>query len=56
MIKNCSTCERRDRRTNGWRCLVFAKNPENCWAWTDDPDWEKKVKEQVERYREGEIE
>jgi len=25
--------------------------PENCWAWTDDPNWDKKVKEAVERYK-----
>ena len=53
MIKKCSTCERRDKRTNGRRCRVFAKKPENCWAWTDDPDWEVKVKKAVKRYEEG---
>ena len=53
MIKNCSTCERRDKRTNGRSCRVFAKKPKNCWAWTNDPDWEVKVKEAVKRYEEG---
>lgn len=24
----------------------------DCWAWTDDPDWAKKVKEAVEKYKE----
>jgi len=29
-------------------CLIA----DDCWAWTDDPDWAKKVKEAVEKYKE----
>jgi len=55
-IKDCTTCERRDKRTGGRRCRVFIEKPENCWAWTDDPDWDAKVEEAVKRYKEGRFE
>lgn len=28
------------------KCLIA----DDCWAWTDDPDWEEKVKQEVEEY------
>ena len=31
-------------------CAALKPKPEKCWAWTDDPDWAKKVKEQVRIY------
>lgn len=24
---------------------------QECWAWSDDPDWEKKVKKAVQEYK-----
>lgn len=54
--KDCTNCERRDKRTGGRRCRVFIEKPENCWAWTNDPDWDVKVEEAVKRYKEGRFE
>ena len=49
-MKNCDNCERRfkDGRLKG--CHVFTEKPDNCWAWTDDPDWLEKVNEAVNNY------
>lgn len=52
-INGCSTCAKFKEATN--QCIVLREPIENCWAWTDDPDWEKKVKKQVEEYRKGKI-
>ena len=49
-LRDCFNCERRDKRTGGARCKVFFERPDNCWAWTDDPDWEKKVEEATRQY------
>jgi len=51
MKKTCANCERSYKGGKGNRCRVFSPMPENCWAWTDDPNWDKKVKEAVERYK-----
>lgn len=45
---DCQTCERRKKRGVG--CQVFKSKPKECWAWTDDKDWLKKVKIAVEDY------
>lgn len=47
MMQDCSTCERRSKKG----CKVFTSKLKKCWAWTDDPDWEKKVKKAVEKYK-----
>ena len=49
-MKSCENCERRDKHKEN-RCQVLKEKPEKCWAWTDDPDWEKKVSEQVKQYQ-----
>lgn len=46
-MEQCKGCKRLMK--NG-ECSVFKPKPKNCWAWTDDPDWAKKVREQVLRY------
>jgi hypothetical protein len=52
--KNCDTCTK--KTPAGKRCRVLkemiGKN-EECWAWSDDPDWEKKVKKAVQEYALG---
>ena len=50
-IKTCANCERSYKQSNGRRCRVFISKPEKCWAWTDDPEWDKQVKAAVERYK-----
>ncbi len=44
----CETCTRSSIYSKS--CKVFKKPPKNCWAWTDDPNWEQKVKKAVQEY------
>ena len=32
-------------------CAALKPKPEKCWAYTTDPDWAKKVREQVDIYK-----
>lgn len=48
---NCANCERRGRFEIG--CQTFKEEPENCWAWTNDKDWLKKVDKACKEYRSG---
>ena len=50
MGKSCETCQRFTKRIR--QCKVMNELIKDCWAWTDDPDWAKKVKEAVEKYKE----
>ncbi len=47
-MHKCPTCEKRwpDDREG---CQVFTECPGECWAWTDDRDWEKKIIAQMKR-------
>jgi hypothetical protein len=41
------------KRTNDKRCHVLTEmvgKTGECWAWSDDPEWEKKAKAAVEAY------
>lgn len=63
----CDTCKKLVVKKNGEKeCAVLQTKRrglsqpetlpvwgENCAAYTDDPDWEKKVKLAVARYQEG---
>lgn len=53
-VRGCKTCMKRWKQ----RCGVL-KEPiglrEECWAWTDDPDWWRKVQAAMARYKEGYI-
>ena len=52
--KRCSSCAKNALADNG--CQVLTERigmKENCWSWTDDPDWEAKVEAAVKRYKEG---
>ena len=44
----CETCTRSSAYSK--RCKVFKEPPQDCWAWTDDPDWERKVKKAIQEY------
>lgn len=50
MDKNCETCQRFNKRTK--QCHVMKELIKDCWAWTDDKDWFKKVKQAVYEYKE----
>ncbi len=50
----CNTCSKRRNKLGLPHCAVLTENiglKQKCWAWTDDPDWEKKAKEAAEKYR-----
>jgi hypothetical protein len=35
--------------------LVMKELLKDCWAWTDDKDWQKKVRKAVENYKAGRV-
>ncbi len=47
---SCETCE---KRGTSYRkgCLVFTREPDECWAHTTDSDWARKVNEAVRKYQ-----
>lgn len=50
-MKRCDTCQKISK--SGKACRVLKETigkTEECWAWTDDPEWEEKVKKQVKDY------
>lgn len=50
MDKNCETCQKFNKRTK--QCEVMKELIKDCWAWTDDKNWLKKVKQAVNEYKE----
>jgi hypothetical protein len=48
-LPKCSKCERRNKRRPG-ECKVMKVQFGSCWAYTDDPDWEVKVRRAVAEY------
>jgi len=48
IMEQCKGCQRLMK--NG-ECAALKPKPENCWAYTTDPDWAKKVREQVDIYK-----
>ena len=52
--KRCSTCAKNSLMDSS--CQVLKERiglKQECWAWTDDEDWERQVEEAVRRYRDG---
>ena len=47
--RTCKTCQRFDKRSG--KCAVMVELIENCWAWTNDKQWARKVKKAVMEYR-----
>lgn len=45
----CQVCQKFNKRSG--KCLVMNELISDCWAWTDDKNWLRKVKEAVEEYR-----
>ena len=50
MGKECRTCQRFDRRSG--KCQVMKELIKDCWAWTDDKGWQRKVQKAVAEYKE----
>lgn len=51
-VKSCEFCKKRQGR----RCQVLTEMigwDRECWAWSDDPQWEAKVKAAVKEYAAG---
>ena len=44
----CKTCQRYDRRSG--KCMVMIELINDCWAWTNDKQWARKVKKAVMEY------
>jgi len=57
MKKSCVTCKKSVCVNGKIKCKVltdyeyFWKKYDDCFAWTNDKDWEKKFEEQIEAYR-----
>lgn len=48
----CNTCAKREQGSKECKVLKEAIGLyQDCWAWTDDPDWESKVNAAVYKYR-----
>ena len=51
-LRRCQTCRKKDG--SGTICKALIKmigKKRDCWAWTDDPDWEKKVQAAYNEYK-----
>ena len=50
--KMCRVCAK--RKPGRKECLVLKKAIgmyQDCWAWTDDPDWKNKVNIAIHKYK-----
>ena len=50
--RRCQTCRKKD--DCGTICKALTKmigKKRECWDWTDDPDWEKKVQAEYNEYK-----
>jgi hypothetical protein len=50
-MKTCDTCQK--KTPSGKSCKVLNKmigKTNHCWAWSDDPEWEQKVKSETKNY------
>jgi hypothetical protein len=47
-MKQCRGCQ---RLTDNGECAVLNPKPKSCWAWTDDTNWHRKVREDTKKYK-----
>lgn len=50
-MKTCTTCQKKN--TAGTQCKVLTEmigKTQQCWAWTDDSEWENKCKIATKNY------
>lgn len=53
-MRTCKTCTKKFLSGRGCKVLtVMIGKKQECWAWSDDPNWEKKVKKEVQEYKLG---
>ena len=53
-MRTCETCTKKFFNGRGCKVLtVMIGKKQECWAWSDDPDWEKEVKKAVQEYALG---
>ena len=53
-MRTCETCTKKFFSGRDCKVLtVMIGKKQECWAWSDDPDWEKKVKKAVKEYALG---
>lgn len=45
---SCKGCKRLTR--TGY-CKVMKEKLNRCWAWTNDPEWADKAREEVKKYK-----
>jgi len=51
-MRTCENCAKYNKAMK--QCKVLKKRIiQDCWAWTDDLDWERKVKEAIKQYAGG---
>lgn len=48
-MKMCYTCEKFNRRR--LRCSVLTETINDCWAYTNDPLWKRKVIKDIKEYQ-----
>jgi len=49
MSKDCKTCQRFNKKVG--ECMVMIELIKDCWAWTNDKNWQLKVRQAVGEYR-----
>lgn len=52
-IKRCDTCKKIKDENKCQVLSVMVGKKENCWAWSDDKQWEKKARQASIRYQNG---
>ena len=53
LVKPVQVCDNCEKKTYNAKCAVLhdmVGMNKPCFAWSDDPDWEKKVKQAVKDY------
>lgn len=49
--RQCETCV---KKLGNDKCRVLLKNiglNQECWAWSDDPDWKEKMRQACKNYK-----
>lgn len=48
-MKKCNMCIKFNRKK--LKCSVLTETIDNCWAYTNDPLWKRKVAKDIRRYQ-----
>ena len=52
MKKTCKTCQKLKKNGECVALKVRIGQEQDCFAWSDDPEWKKKVNEAIKEYKE----